>query len=390
MKLAMLAPECSPSWGGVGSYTFNLICNLPSDVDTHIITIDRKTKDPFEDYLLDKNVTIHKIMSISEKDSFFYNAKFQLKMLKELSGLNKRFNFDIIHSHSGHLPHYFTQFQHISPMVVTVHTESKGLIKSRNLTSYRKDSTEHLNDLLSPIIEFGEWITFRRADRLLPISKFTLNQINELYNVDTEGRSCVIYNGVDINHFRPLKRELDNKITICFVGRLYAIKGLDILLESIIGLIKDGYKINLIIAGRGNTDYLKNYLKKVPSDSYSILGTVKYQDMPNVYNLSDILILPSLYEGCSGAILEAMSCGKTVIASDVGGTPEIIEDGKNGFLFESRNTQQLKSKIVDIIEETTDLKNIGKQARKTVEKRFSWADRGIEVHNQYKALLDNK
>lgn len=72
---------------------------------------------------------------------------------------------------------------------------------------------------------------------------------------------------------------------------------------------------------------------RLPREVYSILGRINYLDMPDIYNNSDIIIVPSLYEACPGVVLEAMSCGKIVVASDIGGIPEIIRDGFNGILF---------------------------------------------------------
>jgi len=386
MRIAFLAPECSPSWGGVGSYTYNLVSNLPEEVEIHIITIERDRKDSYEDLLSNRNVTIHKIIHVSKDESFFYNARFQIALFFKLKKLHERFDFDLIHSHSGHLPHYLSQFRAIAPMVITVHTESRGLKRSRE-SSKRKDRTEILNDLFSPIIEFGEKINFERAQKLLPISKFTLRQIEELYDVDVDDKSRIIYNGVDIDLFKPSNEQSGRHITICFAGRLYAVKGLDILLKAILELVKQDYKIKLLLAGRGEMNYVRRMLEGVPSHMYSILGMVDYERMPQVYNQSDIVVMPSMYEGCSGAILEALSCGRIVIASDAGGTPEIINSGQNGLLFKSGDSYELKQRLVDVLEETIDIPSLRRAARRTAIERFSWKDKGMEVYREYADTL---
>ena len=389
MKVAMLAPEFSPSWGGVGSYTYNLVNNLPEDVELHIISIDWQINDSYEDLLLDKGIKIHKVTKISGNESFFYNLKFQIALFRKIRNLNDKYNFDLIHSHSGHLPHNFSQLWKLAPMIVTVHTETKGIKKARSFADSKKDRTEVLNDLFAPFISFSEKITFKNSDSLLPISQFTLNQINNDYGVNTDGRSKVIYNGVDTKLFRP-KSSNNKEITILFAGRLYSVKGVDIFLNAFKIVFDKGYKIKLILAGRGDIEYVNNFLSAFPKDSFSICGRVSYQDMPQLYNKSDIVIVPSLYEGCSGTILEAMACNKIVIASDVGGTPEIIKDGYNGLLFESRNSLELANKIICIIEENFDIESIRKNGRETIINNFNWKDKADEVYNCYSKLLGSK
>ncbi len=384
MKVALLAPESLPSWGGVGSYTYNLIQNLSEDIEIHLITIDRNEGNIQEKMYENKNLYIHKITKISSNESFFYNLKFQLSVLKFLKNLHKKYYFDIVHSHSGHLPHLFSQYQNIAPLIVTVHTETKGLKNARKPVSYKRDLTEAFNDYFSPFIETGEKLGFIKSDRLLPISHFTLEQIETCYKIDVKEKSQVIHNGVDTNLFRPISNEMNKEITITFVGRLYAVKGIDILLKAIKILLKNKYEIKLLMVGRGDVDRLTQLCASfMPSGSFSIIGMVQYENMPEIYNQSDIIILPSVYEGCSGSILEAISCKKIIIASNVGGTSEIIGDGKNGLLFESRNSEQLAEKIISVLEETIDIKKMKINARKTAMEHFDWKLKAKEVHQEY-------
>jgi glycosyltransferase involved in cell wall biosynthesis len=287
------------------------------------------------------------------------------------------------------LPHLFSQYQNIAPLIVTVHTETKGLKKARKGLKYKKDATEVLHDSLSPIIELGEKINFQKADILLPISKFTLRQINECYGVDTNNKAQVIYNGVDTELFKPIENDIHDPILITFVGRLYSLKGLDVLLKSISIIIKKGYKIKLMFLGRGNTNHLNEICQSfLEKNSFSIIGMVSYKNMPEIYNQSDVVVLPSVYEGCSGTILETLSSGKIIIASDVGGTPEIIRHGYNGLLFKSQNSSELAERIMDILEKKIDIDNIRRNARESAVKNFNWKNKGKEVYQEYLKLLN--
>ena len=74
MKICILAPENSPSWGGVGCYVYNLAKNLPKDFDIHIITINRDVHDSYDKLLNFENIHIYKLIDVSKNNSFFYNS----------------------------------------------------------------------------------------------------------------------------------------------------------------------------------------------------------------------------------------------------------------------------------------------------------------------------
>lgn len=388
MKIAILAPENSPSWGGVGAYSYNLILNLPKNVEIHVITLDREIQDSYDKIINAENITFHKILKVNNKNVFSANFNFQIAVFKNLKKLNKIHKFDVIHTHSGHLPHFFSQFQNIdSKFVLTPHGETKGLVKAWK-NSDMLNSTERISTLLSPIIEKGEKISFSKADKILPVSQFTLNQIEKLYNINISKKSNVIYNGVDVDLFNPTESfsELD-ELKITFVGRFYAIKGINIFLEAIKNILDHEYKIKCILVGRGNEGYLKKYLDKMPRDSYSILGRVNHFEMKHIYDKSDVIVLPSIYEACPSTLLEAMACGKTVIASNVGGIPEIIDDKNNGILFEPNNPVDLKNKLIPVIEGDITPK-IRQNARKTVVEKFNWKNLAEDIYHQYLRLIN--
>jgi glycosyltransferase involved in cell wall biosynthesis len=308
-------------------------------------------------------------------------------MLIKLKELDKLYNFDLIHSHSGHLPHLFSQFRDIAPHIVTIHAETKGLVSVwKDLGN--KNKIEKFNMLFSPLVEYCEKISFIKADRLIPVSNFVLNQIIREYKIDVRPKSSVIHNATDTDLFFPKTKDRSTYINMAYVGRFYSLKGFDTYAKSLLNLNLKGYKIKSLFVGRGDPDYLKaNLGSKLPSEMYSILGRINYRDMPNIYNQSDIIIIPSLYEACPGVLLEAMSCGKIVIASDIGGMPEIIRNNFNGILFKSGDSKDLTNKLINVIDESVDIKRIEQNARKTIIERFDWKDKAKEISNEYLKLI---
>lgn len=386
MNICMLAPENSPSWGGVGAYTLNLLRNIPTSEEIHIVTLNREIEDSFNK-ILDDRFIIHEIVDISKNDSFFCNLKFQLAVINQLKKLNKEYNFDIIHSHSGHIPHIFSQFQKIAPIVVSVHATVRGLKRSIDSYSFEKDKTESLMKLFSSGIEQCEKIGFHKADFLLPVSKFTLNQMNEFYGYNEPRKIEVMYNAVDTSLFTASKKSTEEP-TILFVGRLYAIKGVDIFIDALSILSKKGLKFNVHVVGRGEVQKVSDRLSKImPISRFKILGRVSYFNMPNIYSKGNILVVPSISENCPTNILEAMSTKTLVVASNTGGIPEIITNGYNGFLFETGNVRELASILSKIINNDVDSNTIIENAYNTVAKNFNWNDRGKDIFEQYKKVL---
>ena len=236
-------------------------------------------------------------------------------------------------------------------------------------------------------IEQGEKIGFQKADLLLPISEFTLRQINLNYGYNNE-KIKVMNNAVDTTLFYPHKKNTEElEPTFLFVGRLYAIKGIDIFLDALEILSKKGLKFKVLIVGRGETERVeKRLLEILPPQKFEVKGRVNYFNMPEVYSNSDILVVSSIYENFPTTILEAMSTKTLVVAPAVGGITEIVKDKLNGFLFETGNALQLADILTKIINKNYDVEKICENARTIVLEKFDWKKRGREIFEEYKKV----
>ncbi|NQV78099.1 MAG: glycosyltransferase family 4 protein [Lutibacter sp.] len=174
----------------------------------------------------------------------------------------------------------------------------------------------------------------------------------------------VIYNGVDTDLFKPIEvKKRTEKLNILFIGRICKEKGLNYLLEAIIGLEE---KVHFGIVGEGKLR--KNYEQKYPFVEF--YGKIQKEKIPLIINQYDFLVLASLVESFPNVILEAMACGKPVIATDIYGIPEIVEDGINGFLVPTKNVRILRETINRFLEDKNLAKNMGNNARDLIAKKF--------------------
>ncbi len=196
--------------------------------------------------------------------------------------------------------------------------------------------------------------TYDKVDKFIAPSKFMKDKCVE-FGIDAE-RIEVINNFVEANF-----QEVNNKNYLLYFGRLSKEKGLDTIFDSQFS------NIELRIVGDGPMcENLKNKIKKEKLSNIKLLGYKTGKELKDLIANAKAIILPSIwYENMPYSMLEAMAVQKVVIVSDIGGMSEIIEDGKNGFLFKSGNKVDLR-KVIDKLD-NFDLEIIGNNAKKTVQ-----------------------
>ena len=204
---------------------------------------------------------------------------------------------------------------------------------------------------------FAEYVMSKFAYRVVGVSEHTsANLIN--YEKISQAKVMTIWNGIygpkyDIKIDRNKKRQelgIKNKGPIIGLGvRLTEQKGITYLLQAMPQVIKSFLDITLIIAGDGK---LKSYFQNEAvelgiADNVLFLGT--RLDIPELLNLFDVYVLPSLWEGMPMVLLEAMAAGCPVIATDVGGVFRVIDHKQNGLLVAPRNPDQFAKSIVKLL-----------------------------------------
>lgn len=176
----------------------------------------------------------------------------------------------------------------------------------------------------------------------------------------------------------------DTKVVL-FVGRLEEVKGIHYLLRAIPIILKETPNTLFLFVGDGNKR--KDFIKL--SNTFSISNnTLFVQKMPhkelfNFYINSDIFVNPSLREGVSNAVLEAMASGLPVIASKVGGIPDIIKNGETGLLIKPKNVNQITHSILKLLK-SADLRNLYGTNAKNYVLNLSWDKIARRVINVYK------
>jgi len=177
--------------------------------------------------------------------------------------------------------------------------------------------------------------------------------------------------GVDFQKFRP-RKSIDNRNKIVgYVGRLSSEKGISELIDAIFLTLKKNNQLSFTIIGDGPLRGLaeKSLIDEIKEGRVVLTGWVNNEDLPNYYNDMKLVIMPSYTEGLPGVLLESMACGTPVLASAVGGIPDIIENGVNGFLLNDLNPNSIANKIIEIID--SDLRDISLSAIFTIHNKYN-------------------
>lgn len=191
----------------------------------------------------------------------------------------------------------------------------------------------------------------------------------------------VIYNGIDTSVFKREDTNYRQKmgisndaIVITFAGRLIYAKGVQDLISAFVKIKDTALDTKLLIVGDGpyratleNLAYQSTWSRDI-----LFLGQKNQAELIDVLSATDVFVNPSYSEGLPTSVMEAASIGLPIIATDVGGTREIIADYKTGILIKVAKTSQLEQKLRELLTNTELRKELGTNARIFVEQKFSW------------------
>lgn len=195
------------------------------------------------------------------------------------------------------------------------------------------------------------------------------------------GRIEVIYNGVDLPpaYTRDIAAERakfglsPEDVVIMHVANLKPVKGHEYLLKAMAGLAAKCSRVRLVLIGRDELDgRLHNMVKELNIEKY-VQFWGKREDIAQLLPLADIGTLPSMSEGMSNAILEYMAAAKPAVVTNVGGNPELVRDGFNGFLVEKADAAGLEGALSKLVEDADLRRRMGHNGLQRVINEFSMA-----------------
>lgn len=212
----------------------------------------------------------------------------------------------------------------------------------------------------------------------------------------------VIPNAVNINNFSvggtadhecAKSLGLENKQVLGFIGSFYAYEGLNILLQALPIMLAENPNLRVLLVGGGPQEHaLKTLAAQLGiSDKVIFTGRVPHEQVQGFYNLIDILVYPRLKMRLTDLVtplkpLEAMAQGRLLVASDVGGHEELIQDGKTGVLFEAGDPHALAVKVLDLLNAPERWDAFRQAARDFVETERNWKKSVARYQSVYSCL----
>jgi glycosyltransferase involved in cell wall biosynthesis len=284
----------------------------------------------------------------------------------------KSFNIDVLHVHTIH---YFSS---LSAAIVSKMINFPYILSILGMTT---TFAQEFVDLIFKIYESTiSKFVIAQASLIVAIAKQLVSRALHLGASPTKIR--VIPHGIDPNIYSPNNLgsnirarfgiEEDDKV-IGFVGRLVPLKGIKYLLEALKIINKKMDKVKVLIVGDGpQRRELEILINKNLKRNVIFTGFISKEDLPNIYPALDIFTLPSLTEGLSNTLLEAMACGKPVITTSVGGNSELVDNGKNGYLIQPKSSKELAERIVDLLHDPNKRIQMGRRGRDTILRRYTW------------------
>src|SRR3989338_3333175 len=321
--------------------------------------------------------------------SDFEHAIITLKKRGELAGKFENENISVINIQQGgffDLPAYLRllkEIKKINPDVIITylfHADKIGRIFLKATTKIKiipflRTTYNHRNYWPARLFEK---LTKYFVKNYLANSESVKNFYVENIGVKRE-KITVIPNGVDVDFYDKIERDENlreslgirpEETAIICVANLHINKGHKYLLEAFENIYKENNNVKLLIVGDGEEK--ENLLKQIENyqSKNNILFLGKRNDVPKLLKISDIFVFPTLFEGMSNVIMEAMASGLPIITTNIPENKGLIEDNKTGILVQIKNSAEIKNSLKKIIENQEIRIKIGQNSKEKIQNQF--------------------
>ena len=291
---------------------------------------------------------------------------------RQVKAAIKSFRPDVIHIHTigDFSPSVLWSFSKKIPAVMTVHGP-EGFV--RKLLPWQLQASDYKNHSYNPADRtLTGWLRYsyflgvqrplykmgiRRLKKVIAPSKFMF----EVLHTDVPTSKLLqLYNGIEL----PVQQPVPSNNNILYVGRLEAVKGIADLLDAMRFVAKKIPSARLIIVGDGeDRPRLEALAVEAKLDCVQFAGWIKPADTPAYYSKVALLVIPSIWpENLPTVALEALGTGRAIIGTNVGGIPELVQNGVNGYIVPSSDPKALAAAIVILLNDKKLLHDMGTQS----------------------------
>lgn len=373
MNICLICQEYPPDTvgGGIGTYTANIARGLVEA--GHRVWVIARAVRGVEATTREDGLTVHRILPAqlpgvglldrrkdrkSFADAYFHSLAAAAKVRQ----IVREHTLDIVQSPEHGAEGLALARDHVPvPHVVRFHSP---------LFLVNEASGRRLS-LGGRIVHTMERAVARSAVLNTSASLALARTVSRAFGIPLE-RVRVVPNSIDHETFRPANRVPAQPPTVLYVGKIAPLKGMRTLAEAIPSIVRRIPEVRVVligsdhvVPGAGSTkeQMLGDLHRAGVADRVSVLAPVERSQLVRLYQEADVCVLPTLWDNFPNTCLEAMACGTPVVASAVGGLPEIIDDGKNGVLVPPGDGATLADAVVGLLERREARLEMGRAAR---------------------------
>ncbi|MBW2060802.1 MAG: glycosyltransferase family 4 protein [Deltaproteobacteria bacterium] len=313
---------------------------------------------------------------------------FSLRAALKFKELHRARSFDVIHDVETLGFGLLLARAHGVPAVSTIH---HPLIRDLAAFLPRASSwrEQYHNTVFYPLLMQG--MVARRIDGMITSSHVGLKKLKEAFRVKPK-KVHLVYTGVNAHTFSPDPSVERNPDDILFVGNAEdPRKGFRYLLEAMPELPS---RVSLTVVDKGEPDkhYAPGLVRSMSLEGrVTFTGRLTEAELIERYRRTQVLVMPSLFEGFGLPVAEAMACGTSVVTTRTGSLPEVVgDDQEGGLLVPPKDSRALAEAIHKVISEPDFSKALGQRARKRVERLFSWERTAKNTVQVYQNLIHHQ
>ncbi len=275
-------------------------------------------------------------------------------------------------------------------LVHALHLTSYGFLAARAGVHPLVVSVWGTDVLEAPTLTpFHRWITryaLARADRVTATG-VRLAEVTLKYVPPNRDVSVVPY-GVDLDRFRPQQRPVHDELVVGSVGRLAPEKGLKYLLEAMANVVREAPNTTVLLAGGGpERGALERQAKRLGlAVRVEFTGELSHDQVPEALARMDVFVMPSTWEGFGVSAIEAAAMELPVVASNIHGIPDVVEDGVTGILVPPKDVHALSEAILRLLRDPEERSRMGRAGHALVSERYSWAENARQMEGLYAEL----
>ncbi|MCW1311247.1 MAG: glycosyltransferase [Candidatus Parvarchaeota archaeon] len=346
--------------GGAESLLKNFLIEAKKFPEFQIDACTLYSRSIFKDELIENGV---KVFDLG------LNFKYDFRGIFRLIKLIKQNNYDLVHVH------LFPSDLFCAFVSLFIERKVKFIFSEHSIYNRRRSIR-----IYKPIDLF----VYSRYEKIICVSDLVRDELIK-YIPKLCSKTVVIKNAIPI--IGELQENRHKVYDVLFVGRLEDVKGVDILIKAI-DIIKKENSRDLVVGVVGEGPLKEEYKKLVKElnleDNFRFLGVRR--DIDGLMKISKVFVLPSRWEGLPMVILEAMANGIPIIATNVGGIPEVIEDGVDGFLVKPEDPSALSERILLALNNPSITEQLKRNAFEKVKKEYSIEKYTERILNLYKEI----